>query len=214
MIAVKFIALGLAAGLSLGGCKIVMDVPEDEQAIAADASGDDARIEIRLDDTFDTELLPLVRENALPIGSFRTDLAKGVDLLGAEHGNRGAGAGAAWNFPVSGEGTVVEARLDTRARWVGLDTTGDGETDTTLQLGPVIKGTAMRDVAPFFRFDDFRDQIEFAKLGRAINDRLSASIAVPEGDLVGQKIRFTGVVPLRSAEEDLVVTPTDVEVSQ
>ncbi len=65
---------------------------------------------------------------------------------------------------MAGTGKIVVANLDTRARTVGLDTDGDGAADVTVQLGPVIKGSALRDVAPFYNFDDFRDQIEFAKL--------------------------------------------------
>lgn len=207
------LALGLAAGLALAGCKIVKDVAEDEKAIPADASGDDARTALRIADTFDSQLLPLVHETALPLHELRAALAGGLDAAGKAHGNRGAGAGAAWNFAVSGEGRVVEAKLDSRARTLGLDTDGDGSSDVTLQLGPVIKGSAMRDVAPFYNFDDFRDQIEFAKLGRAINDQLAGRLTVPEGDLVGRSVTFTGVVPLKSATEALTVTPTEIEVA-
>ncbi|WP_353476263.1 DUF2291 domain-containing protein (plasmid) [Salipiger sp. H15] len=207
------LALGLAAGLALAGCKIVKDVAEDEKAIPADASGDDARTAQRIADTFDSKLLPLVHDTALPLPELRAALAGGLDAAGKAHGNRGAGAGAAWNFAVSGEGRVVEAKLDSRARTLGLDTDGDGSSDVTLQLGPVIKGSAMRDVAPFYNFDDFRDQIEFAKLGRAINDQLAERITVPEGDLVGRSVTFTGVVPLKSATEPLTVTPTEIEVA-
>ncbi|MFN5995702.1 MAG: DUF2291 family protein [Paracoccaceae bacterium] len=62
----------------------------------------------------------------------------------------------------------MEANLTSRDWKAMVDVNGDGATDLTLQLGPVIKGTSLRDVAPFYRFGDFRDQIEFAKLARAL----------------------------------------------
>lgn len=210
----SLLAVSLAAALVLTGCKIVKDTPEDEKAIAADASGDDARTEIRLDETFESQLLPLIRDGALPVAELRRLIAAGVDAAGEAHGNRGAGGGAPWNFPVTGQGTVVESKLDSRARWVKLDTDGDGAADVTLQLGPVIRGSALRDVAPFYNFDDFRDQIEFAKLGRALNDQVVGRISVPEGALTGLTIGFTGVTPLKSAEEEITVTPIDVEVGE
>lgn len=207
-------ALGLSISLTLSGCKIVKDLPEDETAIAADASGDDARTELRMSDTFEAQLLPYVRDTAQPIAELRAALALGLDAAGEAGGHRGAGAGAAWNFAVSGQGTVTEVKLDTKARWADLDTTGDGAGDLRLQLGPVIKGSALRDIAPFYNFDDFRDQIEFAKLGRAINDAISARIILPEGDLTGRTLEFTGVVPLKSASDRMMLTPTDLKVME
>ena len=63
-----------------------------------------------------------------------------------------------------------------------------------------------------YNFDDFRDQIEFAKLGRALNDRISAEVVLPDGNLIGRTMRFTGVVPLKKADEKLLVTPVSVEI--
>lgn len=209
-------ALGLVAALGLSGCKIVKKATNegDKKEIAADASGDEARNELRLEESFEAQLMPHVRDGAIPLPDLRAAIAGGLDAAGEAHGNRGAGRGAAWNFPVRGEGAIIDAKLDTRARRADLDTDGDGEADVTLQLGPVIRGTALRDVAPFYKFDDFRDQIEFAKLGRAINDRLAPMIELPEGDLAGRTVSFIGVVPLKSDGDAYLVTPVDVEVSE
>ena len=206
----------LCAVLALGisGCTIVENAPEGEQAIAADASGDDARTEMRIEDTFNSQLLPYVRDNATPIGELRSLIAGGLDAAGEKHGTQGSGQGAAWNFPLSGNGKVISAKLDTRARSMKLDTDADGTADVTVQLGPVIRGSAMRDVAPFYDYDDFRDQIEFAKLSRAINDQIVGLLDVPDGDLVGMTASFVGVVPLKSADEAFVVTPISVGFAQ
>ena len=110
----------------------------------------------------------------------------GLDAAGAAHGNKGSGEGAAWNFAVKGEGKVVEANLTSRARKAMVDVNGDDAADLTLQLGPVIKGTALRDVATFYIFSDFRDQIQFAKLARALNDRTSAALKLPEGEFTAR----------------------------
>lgn len=196
------------AAVGPSGCKIVKDKPAGEIGTAADQTGDDARNAIRLEETFEGELLPHIEQNALPLADLRALVTADFDAAGAAHANRGAGQGAAWNFPVKGEGMVVVAKLDTRARTVDVDTDADGAADVTLQLGPVIRGTALRDAAPFYNFDDFRDQIEFARLSRALNDRILPLLIVPDGALVGKTVRFVGVIPLKSASEALVVTPT------
>ncbi|MBU2532179.1 MAG: DUF2291 domain-containing protein [Alphaproteobacteria bacterium] len=202
----------LALGVS--SCTIVENAPPDQQAIPADASGDDARTAIRIKETFDSQLIPFVRENALPISELRAALEGGLVPTGEKHGHVGSGEGAAWNFPISGTGKVVAANLDSRARSMEIDTDDDGAADVTVQLGPVIKGSALRDVAPFYIYDDFRDQIEFAKLSRAINGKISEIIAVPEEEVVGKTATFVGAIALKSATEAFVVTAISVEFAQ
>jgi predicted lipoprotein len=207
------VALCLMAALALPGCKIVKTVAKGESTAAmAGEAGDDARIAALLDKTYDAELLPLIAK-ALPVTDLRTALAGGLEAAGAAHGNKGSGEGAAWNFAVKGEGKVVEANLTSRARKAMVDTDGDGKADLTLQLGPVIKGSSLRDVAPFYRFGDFRDQIEFAKLARALNDRASAALVVPEGDLVGKTVSFAGTVDLKAATDPWLVTAITLSVA-
>ncbi|SFR04981.1 DUF2291 family protein [Poseidonocella sedimentorum] len=213
---IRFLALALALVLcgvaALSGCQIVFEDENAPAEIPAGPDGDDARNTARLEESFEAELLPLVAQRALDLEGLRTALSAGLDSAGEAHANRGAGQGAAWNFALRDEGRVVANRLDSSARTADVDVDGDGESDLRLQLGPVIRGTALRDAAPFYNFDDFRDQIEFAKLARAINDRIKPALVAVEDVPVGATVRFTGVVPLKAADGDLVVTPIDFEV--
>ena len=203
--------LFVAALLTLPGCKIVYDSDTAEE-IPAGPEGDDARNTARLEDTFDSQLLPRINGTAVRVAVLRSRLAsEEMDSVGAEIGNRGSGLGAAWNFSLQDTGTIVAAKLDTSAKTVDVDVDGDAAADVTVQLGPVIRGTALRDVAPFYVFDDFRDQIEFAKLSRAINNRIKPTLILPEGDLIGRRISFTAVVPLKKPDEKYVLTPILVE---
>ncbi len=196
------------------GCKIVFD-KDTEGEIPAGPEGDDARNSARLEQTFESRLLPRINDTAISVTDLKARLnAEDIAAVGAEIGNQGSGQGAAWNFSIADKAVVVAAKLDTSARTVDVDANSDGTADARIQLGPVIRGTALRDVAPFFVFDDFRDQIEFAKLSRALNNKIKPSLVIPEGDLIGATVSFTGVAPLRSADDDLVVTPIRVEFAQ
>lgn len=211
MTRLPLIALACVAALGLAACRIVKNpAPGEVTAVASGEAGDEARLAALLDATLDSQLLPQMRAAATDLADLRTAVAAGLDAAGASLGNRGAGEGAAWNFAVKGRGQVIAANLTSRARKADLDTDGDGKADVTLQLGPVIKGTALRDVAPVFRFNDFRDQIEFAKLGRAINDRVAAGLALPAGDLVGRTLSFVGAATLRQASDPWQVTVIEV----
>jgi predicted lipoprotein len=208
---IRLLPLALCALVALPGCKIVF---EDDTVVEVPdgPDGDDARNADRLEATFDTRLLPLVEERALSLEDLRAALSGGFDAAGEAHANQGAGRGAAYTFALSDEGIVVETELDTSARTADLDVDGDGAADLRLQLGPVIRGTALRDAAPFYNFDDFRDQIEFAKLARAINDRIKPALTEIETLAPGDRVAFTGVVPLKSATERLVLTPVAIEI--
>ena len=61
-------------------------------------------------------------------------------------------------------------------------------------------------------FTDFRDQIEFAQLARALNDLVSATLILPDGDLTGKTLSFQGVVPLKNAIDAWSVTAASVAV--
>jgi predicted lipoprotein len=211
---VAFGMLALVAALALPGCKIIKNAPEGEgtAVIPEGEAGDDARIAALLDKTYEADLLPLIAKG-LSVSDLKAALAGGLDAAGAAYGNKGSGEGAAWNFAVNGAGRVVEANLTSRARKAMVDVDGDGAADLTLQLGPVIKGTSLRDVAPFYRFGDFRDQIEFAKLARALNDRASAALQVPKGELLGKTVSFSGTVDLKAATNPWLVTAVTLSVA-
>ena len=206
----------LLVGLGLGmpGCRIVKTDPKTEDAAnAATQDSETARVDQVLAETLDSQLLPLIAQNAVALADLKAAALADMDAAGKAHGNRGAGAGVPWNFPVKGEGVILSANLESRARKAEIDTDGDGKADLTLQLGPVIAGTALRDVAPFYDFGQFRDQIEFAQLARAINDKVSATITLPQGDLTGRRVVFTGVLPLLKPTDPIVVTAVQVKVA-
>lgn len=207
------IALTAALALGTAGCKLVKTGGDGKQAPAADESGDDARIAALIAKTWSAQLAPFVRSTAMDAATLRPAITADLDAAGKAHGHRGAGEGAAWNFAVKGSGKVVAADRQSRAAHADVDIDGDGEADVIVQLGPVVRGTALRDVAPFYSFTDFRDQIEFAKLGRALNDTAIKGFALPDGDLVGRTLRFAGAAAVRSAADKLTVVPLDAEIA-
>jgi predicted lipoprotein len=208
------IACVLAVAAGVAGCKFVKTAEPGKNApIAADESGDDARIAALIGRTWDSKLAPFIRSTGIDAGDLKRAIAADLDAAGRAHGHRGAGEGAAWNFVVKGSGKVVAADRQSRAAHADLDIDGDGGADVVVQLGPVVRGTALRDVAPFYGFTDFRDQIEFAKLARALNDTAVKGLKLPDGDLAGRTLRFAGAAAVRSAGETLTVVPIDVEVA-
>ena len=78
-----------------------------------------------------------------------------------------------YNFLVKGEGKVLSADTTSRAGKIKVDLApGDGQPDATIQVGPVIQGTAVRDALPFIQFNLFTNQLEYANVSGALNDHV------------------------------------------
>lgn len=206
MTAILGVTLAVTA---LGACKIVPNPePGSENATV---QTDDDRMAAKAAEIYDSQLVPYVAAKAIDLPTLTTALAGGLDAAGQAHGIRPQAEGSPWNFLLKGQGTVVEAKRESRAATLALDVDGDAKPDVTVQLGPVIKGTALRDASDFIVFTDYRDQIEFAKLARALNDKAHQAVALPDGDLTGKTMRFEGAATLRTASDPILIVPTLLE---
>ena len=90
----------------------------------------------------------------------------------------------------------------------------DGESDAELQIGPVFRGTALRDALPFVRFDDFTNQMEYASVSRMLHQRVADSVLakIDRATLVGRVIQFQGAYTEGSGTP--LVTPVLVRVEE
>ncbi len=197
---------------TISACKIVKNPSPDE--IASSKMTDAERMDAFVSDNWDTKFVPFYKENSHPFEEVITGLAKGLDDAGNQFGVRQESEASPWHFIVRGNGKILSANTESRAATATIDATGDNEPDFLLQLGPVIRGTALRDAVTFLTFSDFRDQIEYAKLGRSLNseahDRVTSSL--PMDNLVGADVSFIAVFSVTSPGSKLVLTPVEVRV--
>lgn len=100
---------------------------------------------------------------------------------------------------VAAEGVVLSVDTSSRVGLALIDIDpADGRADVAVQIGPVIRGTAVRDVLEFVRFTDFANQIEFAAVASALNERVLSSVldGLAIEDLPGQRIRVAGAASI------------------
>ena len=89
----------------------------------------------------------------------------------------------------------------------------DGQVDAALQIGPVLRGTALRDSLDFVKFGDFVNQVAFAEVATALNERArqSALQTITPESLTGRTISFAGAVKVddrrRRNNERLEILP-------
>lgn len=127
-----------------------------------------------------------------------------------------AGSGAARAVFVQGRATV--AHIDRTSR-IGLARLrlpwADGADVAAIQIGPVLRGTALRDALEFIRFTDFVNQLEFAGVANALNDRVLRDVVGPldMDEWVGREVAFVGAVSAANAGRTLEIVPVQVAVT-
>jgi predicted lipoprotein len=92
----------------------------------------------------------------------------------------------------------------------------DGRADAAIQIGPVIRGTVLRDALSFIQFSQFVNQLEFARVGNALNDRVVQSVLVslPKAGLEGSVVSFSGASSQPAANELPEIVPVILVVKE
>ncbi len=149
-----------------------------------------------VDSIWEAKLLPSLTGAAVDARLLLDAIAASPSGAVKRYGHRGAGGPA--YFVVAGKGTVKA--LDLRSR-VGLALVDieplDGLPDLSIQLGPVLRGTSLRDATGVIRFSDFVNQLQYADAASAINARVLETILAPidRSRLNGRAISFLGALP-------------------
>ena len=206
--AVLSVAVLLGAS-ALGGCKIVSIAAEQKAAKAAafDPKG-------WAEQLWAPKVVPYFNSSSKPLVEVVKAIGTGLDTAGKDFGYRPSSEGSPWSFAVAGSGTVLKKNTQSRAGTltVALDG-GDANQPVTVQIGPVIIGSAIRDALPFVNFQDFTNQIDFADAGKALTALALAGIAPVAATIKdGSKIRFTGALSMTSKSDPIKVTPVSLEV--
>jgi predicted lipoprotein len=118
------------------------------------------------------------------------------------------------------KGTGVVSAIDRRSR-VGVmlvRATGAKQSAVAIQIGPVIRGTALRDASGFIHFSDFTNQSDYAAAANALNDAALQTVVAPLAidTLQGRTVIFIGAVGKSAPREDgaIEVVPLRLEVAE
>ncbi|HEY8577267.1 MAG TPA: DUF2291 domain-containing protein [Devosia sp.] len=208
MKASRLLSLGilLVAALPLTGCKIVPIATEAE----APAVGFDATA--YAEGLWSDQALPHFEENARPAAEVLPALATNFEAATENYGYR-PGEGSPWSFIVTGEGVVSAKNTESRAGTMEVAVDGGAQpVAAVLQIGPVLRGNAVRDALPFVSFKDFTNQLEYANAGKALTALALGSFSGNVDALaVGDRVRFTGAISVSKAGDAPVITPVLLE---
>ena len=202
-------AVLVACALAMSGCKFVKTA--DQQAEAAAGAFDPDKL---VADIWDAKVVPYLKGRA---GSFQevSALVNGnLDAVAQKYGHKEKQANAPWTFAATVKGKIVAAETKSRAGSIDVDVDGDGKADVRVDIGPAIRGTAIRDALDFVNFNEFKNQIEWAQYGKAFNTRINTLSLekLPRDGLVGRQVEALGAYPLPAAGQLPQFVPVTITV--
>lgn len=203
--AVKFPGLRtpaiLALSLALGSCVpwTVRPIDGEKEAPAGPAALSPAAY---VDSIWTAKLAPAVLNAAVDARTLLDALVVSPEDAEARYGHRETNGPV--YFIVKGTGVVTS--VDTRSRG-GLALVDvapfDRRPDLSIQIGPVLRGTSLRDATGIVRFTDFVNQLQFADVGNELNDRVLRTVLAPldKASLKGRLVSFAGTLAAEGKAE-------------
>jgi predicted lipoprotein len=161
---------------------------------------------------WDSKVIPYISKNSIDISRVLGEVQRNPDGAGTKYGIRDSSEGSPWNYIVKGQGKVIAVNTVSRAGTIDIDLPPyDGKKDISIQVGPVIRGSSIRDSLKFISFDDFENQIEYAQLGNAFNKKVYDQILtkINFNSWKNKQIRFSGIFTMEDSS-DILVTPITV----
>ena len=213
MLRIRGALIAALVAAALPGCKIIKTPTAEEKAAAAakDAFDPNAKVEA----IWQSQAVPYFEKRAGELKDVVAAVAAGADQAGEKYGNPRKQSSSPWTYAVKLTGKVVAADTASRAATLDVDADGDGKADAKVQIGPALRGTALRDTLDFVNFNEFKNQIEWAQFGKAFNEKANTAFlsAIPRDGITGKTVTVVGAFPLPSGSDLPLVTPSELTVA-
>lgn len=201
----------LLLALAFTSCKLWTIRPLESKAKNTAATAQIFSADSYVNSIWESKIVPLVTEKAIDLTPLLTALEANADEAKKQFGVR-EGEGAT-HFIVKGEGVI--SRIDNasphRTLTIRLPKYA-GKTEVTLQIGPVFRGTALRDAVGFIKFNEFTNQLHFAEVSTKLHERVFKTMGqgLEPASLPGKTVSFYGVFTLHEHQK-IVLTPVQLK---
>jgi predicted lipoprotein len=163
-----------------------------------------------VDPIWSSKVLPIFDEKAQDIAKILPEIRADPDAAGKKYGRREATN--PYNYMVKGTGRVTEIKSESQAGTALVEIPGLNE-KVALQIGPVVRGTALRDATGIVTFNQFSNQLDYADVAKEMNGRALKSAfanAVP-ASLAGKTVTFFGAFTFDPHSKSLIlITPVKI----
>jgi predicted lipoprotein len=201
--------LAMAAVLLLtGACKLWTIRPIESAKTKSAAVAQPFNAAGYVDSIWESKLVPLVNEKSVELATVLAALETDGEAAKRQYGSGDSGT----HFLVKGTSRVGRVEMASQNRTLAL-ALPNHKAEILIQVGPVFRGTALRDAVGFIQFNQFVNQLEFAEVSNLMHERVAASV-IENFDLTkaqGQEVSFTGAFTLADRNK-IVITPVSLAI--
>ena len=165
-----------------------------------------------VDPIWTTKVLPTIQENAHDIAKILPEIRADPNGAGQKYGRREATN--PYNYMVKGTGKVVELHTESQAGTAIVEIPGLAE-KVALQIGPVVRGTALRDATGIVSFNQCTNQLDYADVSKEMNHRaLQAAFSnVDPASMAGKTVTFFGAFTFDPhSKAPVLITPVKIDL--
>ncbi len=195
------IALLVAMGVSTTYVSASAPVPGAQKKFDAAAFGKD---------NYASKIKPAIEKDPVDLATLAPLLDKDAEAAGKQYGKRQGTSPYTYAVTLTGVAGKPNGGL--------MPITVPGipkSTRVSVQIGPALNGTVLRDATGLVSFNDFVNQVEYANAATALNNEVKAEVlqGLDAASLVGKTVTVVGATaPLNP--EVITVTPVSIEAAQ
>lgn len=208
---VAVVLILLIAVSSLAGCGIkVVKIGEEGKLTGATAFNADDDVA----GMWESKAVPELNEKAVDLKTFLTDAKGDLKSLDKKYGKYSMGSSGELSYVVKGTAKVTKVDQEKKAGFMEVALEGySGKEVVKLQIGTVFKGSAVRDSLDFIKYEDFKNQVQWAAVSQSIHTIILNEVIKPlnVSSLTGKTVEFVGCFTVDDNSE-LLITPVQMTV--
>lgn len=171
-------------------------------------TGFDANLYVR--EIWDNQVIPCIAGRAVTFDTLLSEMKADEASASKKYGYRVGEEGTLFNFAVKGRVKIDSINQESRNGLLYASIVSPTFSEQVVfQIGPVYKGTSIRDILDFISLNDFENQVEFARLANELNfmvrDDVLASLDFSK--LIGTEADVLAVFTRNPKEATMVMTP-------
>lgn len=216
----RFAAAALAAAV-LASCTVVKN---GETAVKESAAIDSAFALSYQDSTFDPKkyaaeiwepvVIPRVESLSVDYHTLLEGLKSDEAGTSRDHGFRLLEEGNHFNFAVKGDVKVLSVDTSSMNGTASLDFAPfDGKEDCVLSIGPVFRGSTLRDIQNTLSLNDVGNQVEFARLARELNNIVRDNVLAGIDFKAGAEAELLGAFTYEGPNTAIEIIPVRLSFS-
>lgn len=208
-LAALFLVLSFAA-ISLTGCVKVVKIGEEGKLTGETAFNADSDVE----SIWQSQAVPELTGKAVDLATFLTQSNGDLKTMADKYGKYSMGSTGELSYVVKGTAEITRVDQTKKSGVMDVKLQGyDGPEKIQLQIGTVFKGSAVRDSLDFIKYEDYKNQVQWANVSQSIHTVIQKEVIDPldVASLTGKTVEFVGCFTV-NGNDSLLITPVQMTV--